>query len=59
LRYGDPVKISDYVQLRADGMNDAVGIALDLLIPWQSNDNRYQRVKRASEAVPIFKETKK
>lgn len=48
---GAAIKIPDCVRLRADGTNEVAGITPDLLIPWRSNDNRYQRAKRVSDAL--------
>lgn len=45
------VKIPDCVRLRADGTNEVAGITPDVLIAWRSNDSRYQRVKRVSDAI--------
>lgn len=52
---GARVKIPDCVRLRADGTNEVAGITPDVSIPWRSNDSRYQRVKRVSDA--LFRQT--
>jgi len=51
---GAGVKIPDCVRLRADGTNEVAGITPDVLIPWRSNDNRYQRVKRVFDALSEY-----
>jgi hypothetical protein len=50
---GARVKIPDCVRLRADGTNEVAGITPDVLIPWRSNDSRYQRVKRVFDALSV------
>lgn len=48
---GGRVKMPDCVRFRADGSNEVAGITPDVLIPWRSNDSRYQRAKRVFDAL--------
>ncbi len=48
---GARVKIPDCVRLRADGSNEVAGITPDILIPWRTNDSRYQRVSRVFDVL--------
>jgi hypothetical protein len=41
----------DCVQFRADGTNAVAGITPDVLVPWHSNDNPYQRAMRAFDTL--------
>lgn len=48
---GGRVKMPDCVRLRADGSNEVAGITPDVLIPWRSNDSRYQRARRVFDTL--------
>lgn len=48
---GARVKMPDCVRLRADGSNEVEGITPDILIPWRTNDTRYQRATRVYEVL--------
>lgn len=58
---GARIRVPDCVRLRADGTNEVAGITPDVLIPWRTNDSRYQRVNRVSDAVGglLNKQTRK
>lgn len=43
---GARVALPDCARFRADGSNEVVGIAPDLLIPWSTFDSRYQRAAK-------------
>jgi hypothetical protein len=45
------VGMPDCVQFRADGTNAVAGITPDVLVPWHSNDNPYQRAMRAFDTL--------
>jgi C-terminal processing protease CtpA/Prc len=48
---GARVKMPDCVRLRADGSNEVAGITPDVLVPWRTNDTRYQRATRVYEIL--------
>lgn len=48
------IRMPDCVRLRADGSNEVEGITPDVLIPWRTNDSRYQRVNRVFDSLINF-----
>jgi hypothetical protein len=48
---GGTVKMPDCVRFRADGSNEVVGFAPNLLIPWRRNASPYQKARRVLETL--------
>lgn len=48
------IRMPDCVRLRADGSNEVEGITPDVLIPWRTNDSRYQRTNRVFDSLTDF-----